>query len=382
MAKSRNPPINNKHELTEEVRFRPEQLYASAPSTATRRQSRQRSERVREMIAEIIRRFIATLGTSADYTVEFVEPDLNGVPSRMFRGLNIAQIVPKTNLAHPKTIEITVNDLVADTRSVLLHADLSMSEIKNVVQGVRMGIWATCEKYYTITDNEITIIDDYAAYVNKAQPDDIGAIQRGLPDAILRILTRLASLVDQRFFQEKIEHEIRELSLPERIVELSKRTKAAAPEDMRVLERILRRLMSEHDQMKEINGAEASIRDNELKPVGRGTQDNPPPTEGEELISKPLLTVDQFIMLMYAIGGSRLKGLDKKRVAVGLSALTGNVVSQFINRFSQVLSNDDGIKKFTINPDAYNKDVEKVCSILTEMGLTDEVSKLKENSGV
>lgn len=104
--------------------------------------------------------------------------------------------------------------------------------------------------------------------------------------------------------------------------------------------------------------------------------------EGEERINKPLLTVDQFIMLIFAIGGSRLKGLDKKKVANGLSALTGNATTSFVNRFAEILSNDAGVKKFTTKPDIYNNDVEKVCRILENMGLTDEVQKLKSTSGV
>lgn len=109
----------------------------------------------------------------------------------------------------------------------------------------------------------------------------------------------------------------------------------------------------------------------------------PRPGEREEHIGKPCLTIDQFIMLMFAIGGSRLKGLDKNKVAQGLSSLTGNSVKGFIKGFSRVLPTDNyGIKKFTNNTDAYNKDVERVCNILTEMGLTDEVNKLKENSNL
>lgn len=113
-----------------------------------------------------------------------------------------------------------------------------------------------------------------------------------------------------------------------------------------------------------------------------GTKDEYDPAERDELIGKPRLTVDQFIMVMFAIGGSRLKGLDKKKVAEGLSALTGDSVDHIANRFGQVLPKDDGIQKFNSKPDVYNRDVEKVCHILTTMGLTDEASKLKQSSGV
>ena len=104
--------------------------------------------------------------------------------------------------------------------------------------------------------------------------------------------------------------------------------------------------------------------------------------EGEEAIGKPQLTIDQFIMLMFAIGGSRLKGLDRKMIAEGLSALTGNASSGYKNHFSQVLEGEEGIKKFNTRPELYNRDVTKVCDILTKMGLTDEVTKLKANSGI
>ncbi len=104
-------------------------------------------------------------------------------------------------------------------------------------------------------------------------------------------------------------------------------------------------------------------------------------SEVEIPVGKPKLTVDQFIMLMFAIGGERLFALVREEVATGLSSLTGNSVTEFIKRFSWVLPTDkEGIKKFNNQTDTYNKDVIKVCGILEKMGMNEEANKLKENS--
>lgn len=100
--------------------------------------------------------------------------------------------------------------------------------------------------------------------------------------------------------------------------------------------------------------------------------------ESEEYIGKPKLTVDQWIMLIYAIGGSRIKGLDKNKVAIGLSALTGFTDGEFIKKQSNVLPDETGeIKKLSNHPSTYKKDVKAVCEILAKMGLPDEVKKLE-----
>ncbi|MBK9173224.1 MAG: hypothetical protein IPM28_09500 [Chloracidobacterium sp.] len=95
------------------------------------------------------------------------------------------------------------------------------------------------------------------------------------------------------------------------------------------------------------------------------------------------LTIDRAIMLLYAIGGSRLKGLVYKDVAIALSYLTGFKEGEFVKRFSHVLPNEEkGIKKFNNQTDAYNKDVKVVTRILSEMGLGNEAEKLRSDSGV
>lgn len=102
----------------------------------------------------------------------------------------------------------------------------------------------------------------------------------------------------------------------------------------------------------------------------------------DDIIRKPRLTVDQFIMLMFAIGGRRIRALDKNDVAEGLSALTGYSVNSFVKKFSEVLPDSNGgIKKWLSKPTAYNKDVRAVANILDTMGLSDEAEKLRENSG-
>lgn len=99
--------------------------------------------------------------------------------------------------------------------------------------------------------------------------------------------------------------------------------------------------------------------------------------------SKRGLTADRAIMLLYAIGGSRLKGLVYQDVAIALSYLTGIKEGEFVKRFSHVLPNEErGIKKFNNQTDAYNKDVKVVSRILSEMGLGNEAEKLRSDSGV
>lgn len=99
--------------------------------------------------------------------------------------------------------------------------------------------------------------------------------------------------------------------------------------------------------------------------------------------SKRGLTTDRAIMLLYAIGGSRIKGLEKTNVAKALAYLTGIKESEFVKKFSHVLPHEEkGIKKLNNQTVAYNKDVEIVSRILSEMGLGNEAEKLRSDSGV
>lgn len=135
---------------------------------------------------------------------------------------------------------------------------------------------------------------------------------------------------------------------------------------------------------RSIRRAKWAVRD-VTRLIERETQNIAPSanvTNDEYDPAKRGLTIDRAIMLIYAMGGSRIKGLDKGKVATAISYLTGYSVKQFIKRFSAVLPDaEGGIKKFNDQTKAYNEDVRKVCEILLEMGLTNEADNLRQDSG-
>ncbi len=87
------------------------------------------------------------------------------------------------------------------------------------------------------------------------------------------------------------------------------------------------------------------------------------------------LTIDRAILLMKHLA-PRLTGCDQNKVADVIAFLIGRDSEAVRQRFSKIKS------KFLNQPEAYNDDVKIVCEYLNLIGLTNEVEKLKKDSGV
>ncbi len=213
---SRNDSLNPDRSL--------EELYASAPNTISKRESQQREKNVRHDIEQIAGKFLSILGTSVDYDVLI---DKSRIPEKcLFRAVQPVRIVRKSTKDTGNDLESKITSLIADTRSVLIRADLSLAEAKKVVHLVRLKISDECEICYTVADSNVTIIDKHISDVRKAGRNSLyQPMEKRLPDAVQCVVTKLENLINPAFIQEKIETEMARFSLTDKFIQIFKRLK-------------------------------------------------------------------------------------------------------------------------------------------------------------
>jgi hypothetical protein len=85
MAKPRVQTTDNQAETPEDIKQTPEALYATTPLEVNRRKSKEKAREVRTFVEPIANKFIKVLGTSEDYDVVLVGPDLSGLRKPLFR---------------------------------------------------------------------------------------------------------------------------------------------------------------------------------------------------------------------------------------------------------------------------------------------------------
>ncbi len=102
-------------------------------------------------------------------------------------------------------------------------------------------------------------------------------------------------------------------------------------------------------------------------------------------IGEKKLTIDRAMLLIYALGGSRVKGLDQNKMSHLIAFLIENRggAKQIEKRFSEIFPSrkpeaEGKIKKAGTR--AWEEDIETVCYYLDLVGLAGESEKLKERS--
>jgi len=262
MQKRKGQPTLKETKIDSKVQSQPEELYTSSPSAIRLRESIERRKWVRSFVDIIAGKFMAALGSSADYEVVLAKPTVSDTTNRLIRGLGATpEITSSAALGSPKAVDSAVDRVVLDARSVLTRSNLSEDDVKDVVRSVCMKIVSMYEKTFKFANNRITPIKDLSRYIKRAKPDAVLQIRRELPEPVGRAVNKLETLIDEQFLMDKVENELRELTVPEAVVQIAKRSIRASPENKRVYDRICRKLLAEYERA---GGDEAAIRDRRL----------------------------------------------------------------------------------------------------------------------
>lgn len=262
MQRRKGQPTLKETKIASKVQSQLEELYASSPSAIRLRESIERRKKVRSFVDTIAGRFMVALGSSADYEVVLSKLTVSDTTNRLFRGLGaMPKITPSAALGSPKAIDSAVNKAVLDARFVLTRSNLSETDVEDVVGTVCRDIEAIYAISYKFANNRITAIKDLSRYIKRAKPDAVLQIRRELPEPVARAVNKLESLLDEQFLMEKVEYEIRDLTVAEAVVQIDKRSIRASSKKKTVLDRIRRKLLAEHERT---GGDEAATRDSRL----------------------------------------------------------------------------------------------------------------------
>lgn len=219
-------------------------LFASTPGAIKSRERKEKLEKIDDLVRYITEKLTSVLGTCSDY--EVVVEELTNPPRRRLFNTFSDRVVPKTTFGRSELIDASIDRLIySEIRPALIHWDAGISDVKTVVSRVRGQLVDDYQLCYLINEGKITMTD-----YEKTTPESILLVRQRLPDVVESTRAKLESLIDSRFIKEKIETEIKDLALTEKIIELVKRLqkskRRAVGEDV-VCRRILDRLLIEFD---------------------------------------------------------------------------------------------------------------------------------------
>ncbi|MEO7675077.1 MAG: hypothetical protein ABIU09_13475 [Pyrinomonadaceae bacterium] len=201
-----------------------------------------------------------------------------------------------------------------------------------------------------------------------------------LPNEVQSILIGL-DLAGAEVLAKKTRSDLDGLDLAERLAEVKRRIGNVHANREPLYTAVLERMRA--DVEKELSLEKEKKANIDAIKTSDATRTQDPDTQKAKIKRHPDLTIDRAILLIDAIGGSRLKSADREKLADVIAFLTGDAPESVRKRYSALNPENDKYKGSSERGvKALTHDMEILTHYFNLIGLRGELEKISDNLGI